>query len=120
MPEPWLRPRDQACAVVAVLIGCAVLMGTWIYRGGLRGEMVEADATPRQPAHFKVNINTANAAEFELLPEIGQTLARRIVDWRDAHGPFKSCDELRRVKGIGPKTMETIRPYLLPIPAVAE
>ena len=50
------------------------------------------------------------------LPGIGPTLAKRIVESRQAAGPFADQDDLRRVRGIGPKTMEQIRPYLRPMP----
>ena len=48
-----------------------------------------------------VNINTATVQDFEDLPGIGPVMAQRIVDYRDEHGPFKSVEELTKVKGIG-------------------
>lgn len=59
----------------------------------------------------KVNINTALAEELAKLPRVGAKAAQRIVDYRSAHKSFKSVDELRNVKGIGPKVLEGIRPY---------
>ncbi len=56
-----------------------------------------------------ININTASAAELELLPQIGPTLANRIVAERDANGPFASLEDIERVRGIGPRTVEKIR-----------
>lgn len=64
---------------------------------------------------FKLDVNQADWPEWTLLPRIGETLARRIVESRNKEGPFKSPDDLRRVSGIGPKTLANIRPYLLPI-----
>jgi competence protein ComEA len=49
------------------------------------------------------------------LPEMGESLAQKIVAWRKEHGPFKDLSELRHVKGIGPKKFEAIRPFLRPI-----
>ena len=57
----------------------------------------------------KVNINTANAAELEKLPGIGAKIAEEIVKHRDAHGPFKSTDELKTVKGVGDKKYEALK-----------
>lgn len=56
----------------------------------------------------KVNINTADAGELEVLPEIGPTLAKRIVDFRRAHGPFASAEEIMEVEGIGPSIFAKI------------
>lgn len=64
----------------------------------------EPDDLPRL-----VNLNTASAAELELLPGIGPTLAERIVAHRAANGPFKTLDDLDRVPGIGPRTLERLR-----------
>ncbi|HEV8325820.1 MAG TPA: helix-hairpin-helix domain-containing protein, partial [Myxococcota bacterium] len=57
-----------------------------------------------------VHLNAAAQSELESLPGIGPVKARAIMEYRDAHGGFKSVDELLKVKGIGPKTMETLRP----------
>ncbi len=55
-----------------------------------------------------ININTASQAEIEALPGIGPTLAARIIEAR----PFTNPADLDRVKGIGPKMIEKITPYL--------
>lgn len=69
----------------------------------------------RSVVGYQVDVNRAAWPEWTLLPRIGETLARRIVDARHKHGPFSSHDDLRRVAGIGPKTLASMRPYLLPI-----
>jgi competence ComEA-like helix-hairpin-helix protein len=61
------------------------------------------------PAVGRIDVNTATAAELELLPGIGPALARRIVDDRAERGPFRTLDDLDRVHGIGPRTVERLR-----------
>ena len=58
-----------------------------------------------------VNINTATAAELDSLPGIGPSRAADILTHRKRKGPFKSCDSLIDIYGIGPKTIENIRPH---------
>jgi competence protein ComEA len=57
----------------------------------------------------RINLNTATRGELESLPGIGPVLAQRIIDYREAHGPFQSIDELLNVEGIGPALLEKIR-----------
>lgn len=56
-----------------------------------------------------VNINTASVERLQALPKIGPVLAGRIVDYRSQNGPFRSKNDLKRVNGIGPKTLERLR-----------
>jgi comEA protein len=67
--------------------------------------------TARAPASSTtvVDLNTATAAELTDLPEIGTVKAERILQWRAAHGRFRSVDELAEVPGIGRATMERLR-----------
>lgn len=59
-----------------------------------------------------VNINTATAEQLQSLPRIGPAMAQRIITWREAHGGFRSVDELDAVPGIGPTLLETLRPLV--------
>ncbi|MGY4706356.1 ComEA family DNA-binding protein [Candidatus Bipolaricaulota sp. J31] len=56
-----------------------------------------------------LNLNSATPEELEELPGIGPELARRIVAYREAHGPFRSVEELLEVPGIGPAILARIR-----------
>lgn len=58
-----------------------------------------------------LDVNVAPAEELQALPGIGPTLAQRIVDTRKVQ-PFARIDDLRRVHGIGVKTLEKLRPYI--------
>ena len=85
--------------------------------GGGGGQLIEVERAEPLTAQFQVDINAADWPELIQLPGIGDTIAQRIVESRQTAGPFLDHDDLRRVKGIGPKTLEKIRPYLLPMPA---
>jgi competence protein ComEA len=57
----------------------------------------------------KVNINTADAAALESLPGIGPVLAQRILDYRQANGPFARAEDIMNVSGIGQATFMELR-----------
>ena len=64
---------------------------------------------PGGPAGTIINLNTATLADLDTLPRIGPAMAQRILDFRDANGPFTSTDELRNITGIGDKTFEALK-----------
>jgi competence protein ComEA len=112
-----LRRSDQAAVAVLVLVALAAVVAWWLYYGGSRDQLVEIDQAPPQTAAFQVDVNQADWPELAQLPGIGPTLARRIIESRQTDGPFQNHDDLQRVRGIGPKTLDKLRPYLLPMPA---
>ena len=57
----------------------------------------------------KIHINTADEKQLDELPGIGPIMAKRIVEYRNEHGPFASVDELAKVRGIGPEKLEKLR-----------
>lgn len=59
-----------------------------------------------------LDINLATAEEFETLPEIGPVIAQRIVEYRQANGPFTTLEAIQNVDGIGPVTFERIKPLI--------
>jgi len=66
----------------------------------------------REVPSFPLDLNEAGPGELELLPGIGAVKARAIVDLRDSLGGFRRVDQLMKVKGIGPKTLEKLLPYI--------
>lgn len=75
----------------------------------------ESSPLPPEPAAdttTRIRINTATAAELDLLPGIGPALAARIIASRRADGPFHEPKDLERVPGIGVKTAERMAPLI--------
>lgn len=71
-----------------------------------------ADASPTGEAALSVNLNTASVQGLMELPGIGETLAGRIVAYREENGPFIRIDQIMAVSGIGPGTYEKLRRYV--------
>ncbi len=58
-----------------------------------------------------ININTANQEQLELLPGVGPSTAKKILAYREKH-PFKEVIHIMRIKGIGRKTFQKLKPFL--------
>ncbi len=114
-PRSWLRRADQAVVAGALLVAIAAVGVYWLAQGGLQGRLIEIDRAAPLEAQYLVDLNAADWPELAQTPGIGETLARRIVAERLARGPYRDHQDLLRVKGIGPKTLERMRPYLLPL-----
>jgi competence protein ComEA len=91
-----MRKRSHLSLVLAVMIVA----------------VAAAIATGAQPAGV-VNINTASTEQLQMLPRVGPSLAGRIVEYREANGPFQSIDEILAVKGIGESSFEKLEPYIV-------
>lgn len=121
-PEPafWgLRRGDQVFVGVLVTAGILVLT-VFMYRlGGWGVPLIEIERLPARRYDYQLDINRATWVEWTLLEGIGEKLAKRIVADRAARGPFASIEDVRRVAGIGPKTWEQIRPWLMIGPTAA-
>jgi competence protein ComEA len=74
------------------------------------GSSTGAGSQPSQP----ISLSTATVAQLDTLDGIGPTLAGRIIKYRDAHGGFRSIDELRQVDGIGDKRFAALRKVVQP------
>jgi competence protein ComEA len=68
-------------------------------------------ARPLSPGE-RIDVDRSDAVELTRLPRVGPALAQRMVEWRAAHGPFGGLARLDSVPGIGPRLLETLRPYV--------
>jgi len=84
-------------------------------RSRRRKEPRESERLPSGPSDAPsepIDLNRATTVELSRLPGIGPALARRIVDTRDADGPFARVDELGRVRGISARKVERLRAFV--------
>lgn len=112
--------------ITLTLVCCAFACGFFLGRGtnhtainvsaiptAAPSETKEATEAPTDPSvRFPIDINTAAMEDFTALPGIGETIARRIVAYRDEHGAFETLADLLNVEGIGQKKLENILDYI--------
>ncbi|MDX1944784.1 MAG: helix-hairpin-helix domain-containing protein [Pirellulaceae bacterium] len=114
-PRLSLRLVDQGAAA-GLLVAALLAIGVyWVWQGRLRTRVIDIDRAPSVAIDFKIDINAADWPELCLMPGVGEQLARRIVEHRAEHGPFRDLKDLRKVRGIGPKTFDGMVPYLSPL-----
>lgn len=73
-----------------------------------------SSASPYAGAAGKPSLATATADQLDELPGVGPITAQKILDYRAAHGPFRSVDDLDAVPGIGPARIEQLRDLVTP------
>jgi competence protein ComEA len=93
--------------------GQQVLIGTARHPAGeVREQPGSGDASSGPTAQGALDLNRANQAQLEELPEVGPVTAQAILAWRQEHGRFTRVEELQEVDGIGPKTYGQIAPHV--------
>lgn len=109
MPTSWPRSAQWAAAallgLVLALLAYQSLAST--SQGARATQLVTADGPI-----YRLDLNRARVSELMQVPGIGPTLAERIVTHRDKSGHFSSVSDLRKVSGIGDKTLARIKPWL--------
>jgi competence ComEA-like helix-hairpin-helix protein len=109
--ERWLRPEQQR-GLCWILAGLFLVLASSLIRDRWMRDRVEFDQLPSRPIDFRLDLNQANKFELVQLPGVGTKLAETIVEYRRANGDFRSIDDLREVSGVGPATLDGLRPYL--------
>jgi comEA protein len=108
--EPMQAILGRRGAAIAVLLTLA-LFGLGPPAPSIAGTAPN-DSSGAGETKQPIDLNRASAAELITIPGIGKTLAQRIVEFREDHGPFSRVEDLMKVKGIGEKSFQKIRPYL--------
>ena len=110
-----LSRLDQAAIAVILTVSLAAILWSLFSRGYHHGGLIDIEQAEPMEIVFLVDINSAYWPELTLLPNIGEVLAQRIIEYRQQQGPFTDHEQLQQVAGIGPRTLEAIRPYLAPL-----
>lgn len=105
-------------SLVLALVGAMIIWTMW--RAGTHTVVLDVHTPPAPHLalsgltadDLRVNINTADVGEVQLLPGVGRVLARRIVEHRRSNGPFESLADLAEVHGVGPMTLERLAPVI--------
>jgi competence protein ComEA len=109
VPPVWTRPAQVATALLLVL---ALGLLSWHvfagHRRACRPATLESGGTP----DLRMDLNRADRAQLLQLPGVGESLAKGILDYREANKGFRKVDDLRRVGGIGPALLERLRPLV--------
>jgi competence ComEA-like helix-hairpin-helix protein len=101
---PEIRPVCPRVACHLPFAHSSLLLGAPSL-GGKKGDRTKSPLP-------MIDINRASAEDFQKLPGIGLELARRMVAYRQRHGPFRRVEELLAIRGIGSKKWRAIKPYL--------
>ena len=72
-----------------------------------------------QESQEPIDVNKASEEELELIPGVGPAMAQRIITWREENGRFERVEDLLNIRGIGVKTLEKLRPYVVVHPQSA-
>jgi competence protein ComEA len=136
-PVEWLRstpssvlftsqpPEEVAMTIhhaLPVLLALALPLASWPAhaQSSRRAEEPTSRAEPAakaarparvvaSPGEQAVNINAADVKELMTLAGVGRKVAQRIVAYREAHGPFKKADEVKKVEGVSDAVWEKNR-----------
>jgi len=105
--------------LAAVNLAAALADGTQVLVPR-RGEAAAAGSGVASPGSIAaspagpVRLSTATLEQLDALPGVGPVTAQRILQYREAYGPFRSVDELDAVPGIGPARLEQLRELVVP------
>lgn len=95
IPPTQLRDARRFAGAIIALLAIAAVAAS-----------LHTESAPPPNLALRIDLNTADAAQLTLLPDIGPARARAIIADREAHGPFEAIADLDRVPGIGARTVD--------------
>ena len=113
--------KAEIAAITVTLLFAALTLGFRLGGGSVPARftvrtvpaetVAVSDGTGETPARTggSVNINTATLEELCALPGIGESLARRVIEYREENGPFARIEDITRVSGIGSGILDGLR-----------
>jgi competence protein ComEA len=108
--------RHEQIALFGLLIVCSVILSSYfLHLHLMHNNIIDVDDMDYQAAAYSVDINQAAWPELANIPNIGEKLAKAIIEYRETHGDFSDLGQLNEVPGIGPAKLERLKEYVLPI-----
>lgn len=104
--------RDSPGFRLLIGVSCLLLLVQWFWTSSRRPQPLVVQRGTQSQSGFLIDVNQAGWVEWMQLEGVGPALASRIVADRQVHGPFATIEDLGRVPGIGPATIDRIRSSL--------
>ncbi|MFM7837223.1 MAG: ComEA family DNA-binding protein, partial [Planctomycetaceae bacterium] len=104
--------RDSPGFRLLIGVSCLLLLAQWFWTSSRRPQPLVVQRGTQSQSGFLIDVNQAGWVEWMQLEGVGPALASRIVADRQVHGPFATIEDLGRVPGIGPATIDRIRSSL--------
>jgi len=103
--------RKEKLLIALLSLSLLIGLGVSVYRkSSVRTDInIRTFSYVKEEMRLRVNINAAGADELAGLKGIGPVLAGRIIEYRSSNGPFASIEEIKNVKGVGPRLFDGIK-----------
>jgi len=111
-PQERSLQRDSPGFRLLIGVSCLLLLLQWFWTSSQRPLPLVVKRGNQSQSGFLIDVNQAGWVEWMQLEGVGPALASRIVADRQVHGPFATIEDLGRVPGIGPATIDRIRSSL--------
>jgi len=104
------RPRARCGAMIGTGLALALLVS--LAGAPALQAAAESKTSSKAATAQPVDINSATLEQLTTVPGIGPSLAQRIIEFREKQGPFQRIEDLLKIRGIGERSLEKIRPHV--------